>query len=209
MSTTFDVYPRTNQLPSFAAVIDRSTVELYRFLESVGVRARPSIRLRIHRCDDDSPVPFSLDAPARWGKDTYAWFTVGEVPGGTDAYFDDDRAGIVKCWDEGLEEPQAKRLESLIRECLASGHRWWFRRSAGQPAVINVAYGLMAASLAALTGGFVTSEDGAWDWQRLPALPDEFLTWYFRPENAIEENFRKWSQQCLGFLAQELDGAGH
>jgi hypothetical protein len=206
MSTAFDVYPRTKLLPSFAAIIDRSTIELYRFLESVNIQARPIIQLRIQRCEDHSQVSFSLDDPARWDKDTYAWFTVGETPGGTDAYFDDDHAKILELWDGGFDNPRCKRLEPLIRECVATGHRWWFRRSIGQPAVVSLTYGLMAASLAAITDGFVTSDDRAWDSQRLPALPEEFLTWYFRPEKAIEENFREWSQRCLGFLAEELEG---
>jgi hypothetical protein len=206
MSTTFDVYPRTKQLPSFRAIIDRSTEELHGFLESVRIRARPLIHLRIQRCEDHSHVPFSLDGPARWGKDTYAWFMVGEAPGGTDAYFDDDRAKIQELWEGAFDDPRCKRLEPLIRDCISTGHRWWFRRSAGQPAIINVAYGLMAASLAAVTEGFVTSDDSAWDRERLPALPDEFLTWYFRPEKAIGENFREWSQRCVGFLAEELEG---
>jgi hypothetical protein len=69
-----------------------------------------------------------------------------------------------------------------------------------------VAYGLIAASLAAIRDGFLTSDDSAWDWQRLPALPDEFLAWYSRPEKAIGENFREWSKRCLGHLAKELKG---
>jgi hypothetical protein len=72
MSTTFDVYPVTMDLPSFVAIIDRSTAELHKFLGSVGIRARPAIHLRIQRCEDDSHVPFSPDAPAYWGKDAYA-----------------------------------------------------------------------------------------------------------------------------------------
>jgi len=205
MSTTFDVYPRTTDLPSFAAIIDRSTAELHRFLGSVGIRARPPIHLRIQRCEDDSHVAFSLDAPARWDKDNYAWFMVGDALGGSDAYFDDDRAQIQERWEDGFASPPRTRLEPLIRACIGTGHRWWFRRSIGQPAVINLAYGLIAASLAAITDGFLTSDDSAWDWQRLPARPDEFLAWYFRPEQAIEANFREWSQRCLGYLAEELD----
>jgi hypothetical protein len=206
MSTTFDVYPRRKELPSFATVIERSTTELHCFLESIGIRARPLIHLRIQRCEDNSHVTFSLDDPARWGKDTYGWYMVGDVPGGTDAYFDDYGANIHALWDGGFEDPRCKRIEPLIRECISTGHRWSFRRSAGQPAVINVAYGLMAASLADITEGFVTSDDSAWDWQRLPALPNEFLTWYFRPEQAIAENFREWSRRSLAFLAEELEG---
>jgi len=34
-----------------------------------------------------------------------------------------------------------------------------------------LAYGLIAASLAEITGGFVYSDDGAWDYSYFPALP--------------------------------------
>jgi hypothetical protein len=206
MSTTFDVYPGTTDLPSFAAIIERSTEELHRFLGSVGVKARPLIHLRIQRCDGDSHVPFSLDSPAQWGEDAYAWFMVGDVPGGCDAYFDNDRVQILERWEGGFDDLRCKRLGPLIQQCIATGHRWWFRRSAGQSAVINVAYGLIAASLATITNGFLTSDDSAWDWERLPAPPHEFLKWYFRPEYAIAGNFREWSQRCIGHLSEELDG---
>jgi len=205
MGTTFDVYPRTKHLPSFATIIDCSTKELHNFLESVDIGARPAIHLRLQRCDDNSQVPFSLDDPARWAKDNYAWFMIGKVPGGTDAYYDDDAAEIQEIWEGAFDDPQCKRLEPLIRECISTGHRWWFRRSAGQPAIVNIAYGLMAASLASITGGFLHSEDSAWDWQRMPALPSEFLSWYFRPAKAIGNNFREWSARCLGYLPEELD----
>ncbi len=204
MSTTFEVYPRDKELPSFSALIDRSTMELHRFLDSIGIRSRPCIHVRLQACADHAQVPFSPDDPARWNEDTYAWFMVGEVPGGSDAYFDDDADEIRHYWDGELENPKCKKRESLIRECVLTGHRWWFRRSAGQPAIINLAYGLMAGSLAAITDGFVYSVDSAWDWERMPALPAEFLSWYFRPEQALKENFCNWSKQCLDHLAEEL-----
>jgi len=40
---------------------------------------------------------------------------VGDVSGGSDAYFDNDRAQIQERWDEGFEDPRRKRLEPLIR----------------------------------------------------------------------------------------------
>ena len=214
MSTTFDVYPCTNKLPSFAAILDRSTAELHRFLESVGVRARPQIHVRLQRGSDHAHLPCDLSDEVRWDKNVYAWFMVGEVPGGTDAYFDDSRDDLREQWERELtyqRTPEAERnyknLESGIRQAIDVGHRWFFRRSAGQPAVINLAYGLIAASLASLTDGFVDSIDSAWDWQRLPALPGDFLSWYFRPGLAYEENFREWSARCIASLAEELRDA--
>jgi hypothetical protein len=204
MSTTFHVYPRTRELPTFAALIERSSKELHSFLDSVGINERPPIHLRLQRREGDSHVPFSLDEPAQWSKDLYGWFMVGNVPGGADAYFDNDANQIKELWDGEFDDPKCKRLESLIRECVAVGHRWWFRRSAGQPAIINLAYGLIAGSLAAITDGFVYSSDSAWDWERMPARPQELLSWYFRPEQSKEEQFREWSRRCLDVLGSEL-----
>jgi hypothetical protein len=204
MSTSFEVYPRRMELPTFSAIIDRSTMELHRFLDSIGIRKRPRVHVRLQACADDAHVPFSLKDSARWNKETYAWFMVGDVPGGTDAYFDDDADEILQYWDGELGNPNCRKLESLVRECVRTGHRWCFRRSAGQPGIISLAYGLIAGSLAAITDGIVYSEDSAWDWQRMPALPLDFLSWYFRPEQAIAAEFREWSSRCLDLLVEEL-----
>jgi hypothetical protein len=206
VSTTFDVYPRTSQLPTFAAILDRSTAELHRFLGSVGIHARPPIHVRLQRYEDHGHLPFDLSDEARWGKNIYAWFMVGEVPGGTDAYYDDSPEHIREFWNGELQNTKYRENEPAIRQAIEIGHAWSFRRSMGQWAVINIAYGLIAASLASLTDGFVHSVDSAWDWDRLPALPQDFLIWYFRPERAIEENFRTWSARCIDHLAEELGG---
>ena len=204
MSTTFEVYPRTRELPSFAELVDSSTRELHAFLDSVGVGARPRIDVRLQRRSDHAHQAFTLRDPLRWDAETYAWFMVGDVAGGTDAYFDDDASGIAERWRGELEDPKCRRLEPLLSECVGVGHRWWFRRSAGQPGIVSLAYGLIAGSLAAITGGFVYSDDSAWDWERMPARPEEFLKFYFRPDQALEPDFQSWSRECIAQLAAEL-----
>jgi hypothetical protein len=65
-------------------------------------------------------------------RDSYLFIRIDGVPGGTDGYF---------------------RRRELVRRCRSVGHTWWFRRSAGQPAIINLAYGFVAAALGELTDG--------------------------------------------------------
>ena len=203
MSTVFYVYPRTEDVPTFAALLDRSNAELHRFLGSIDIGGRPLIHVRLQRDEDDSHVPFSINDPARWDKDTYAWFTIGGLAGGTDAYYDDDATAIQETWTPDVFDiPECKRLETLIHECVSVRRRWWFRRSVGQAPIVNLAYGLIAGSLAAITGGFVHSDDGA--WERMPALPEDFLRRYFRPELALDEDFRAWSRECVDSIAEEL-----
>jgi hypothetical protein len=208
VSTTFDVYPGTRNLPTFRQLLQRSSMELHRFLESVGVAACPQIQGRLQRNTDHEPLTLDLEGPLPWDADTYAWFMVGDVPGGTDAYFRADTARIRAMWTDASDDPRIRALEPRIRECADVGNRWWFRRSAGQPATINLAYGLIAGSLAALTEGFIASEDSAWDLERTPALPEDFLGFHFRPERALADNFREWSRRCVAALAEELRPGG-
>lgn len=210
MSKTFDVYPRIRRLPSFGELIERSTMELHRFLDSVGIPARPRIHVRLQSHDDHAHLPLALRDPLSWKPSTYAWFMVGDVAGGTDAYFEADGESIRETWDGPFADPKCVRIDSVIRECVGVGHYWSFRRSAGQTGIVSLAYGLIAGSLAAITDGFIYSVDSAWDWERMPARPEDFLKFYFRPELAIDEGCREWSQRCIEGFAEDLrdvDGA--
>jgi len=46
----------------------------------------------------------------------------------------------------------------------------------------------LAATLAKLTKGVVYSDDGAWDYKKFPADPDDFMQWYFRLEYVTEHS---------------------
>jgi len=154
--------------------------------------------------EPDVEQPTNLDAPASWADDLYAWFYVLAAPGGTDAYFweiDEDAREMVVDECNVLELSEDRR--AFILACLENDHYWHFRRSAGQPAIINLAYGLIAASVAEITGGFIYSVDGGWDYERFPATAEEFYQWYFRPELAISPDKRSDSERWLKAIAGE------
>jgi hypothetical protein len=67
----------------------------------------------------------------------------------------------------------------------------------GQPGIINIAYGYIAASLAELTDGIIYSDDSAWDYSRFPCKANEFYEFYFRPEKAIGPEYKEWSINCI------------
>lgn len=207
MSTTFQVYPATTRIPSFAELLNLSTRRLREFLQEVGVPRMPTVRVAIGQKGTHADQPLDLTAPAIWPEDCYAWFTVPPIEGGTDAY-----VGKVEELDYNLlaEAPrvaqQERPLPHAASEYLAQGNYWTFRRSVGQHATIAVAYGLIAASFAELTDGILYSGNGGWDFQRFPATADEFFTWYFRPALALEEEYREWAERCIGHLAEELAG---
>jgi hypothetical protein len=205
MSTTFDVYPKLSKIPSFRELLDLSSARLAEYLIDHGINAQPTINVALQSNRDHKPRPFDLNSPAMWSDVEYAWFYIESAPGGTDAYFCSNQEFDYEDWDGEIETHiRAAERKTLIYECLANGYHWYFRRSMGQPAIINVAYGMIAGSLAELTEGFIYSGDSAWDYERFPATAQEFFSWYFRPDKAIKAEYARWAARCIKYLDEEL-----
>jgi hypothetical protein len=213
MSKVFDVFPSRADLPSYRELLAIASGHLNGFLWDYGIERPVRLSVGLRSNDEASRVlPIDLDGPCWWPATQYAWFSVPGVDGGTDAYANEMRAhdpddlgrGILT--DE-ISGGKAVEFADPIRRSLLVGRYWGFRRSAGQPAVINVAYGMIAASLAELTDGIVHSIDGAWDHRLLPARPADFLSWYFRPERTDVPEWKGWAEQCIRQLADEVERA--
>lgn len=206
MSTTFEVYPKTATISSFQNILDLSIIKLREFLKDFGLSYNLEIKVRLYSEETYQAQPLDLQAAAKWDESNYAWFYIPQIPGGTDVYFRELSHWQQEIWDEIINENRrATEKKDLIQACLKNGYYWVFRRSAGQPAIINLSYGLIAASLAELTEGFIYSEDdNACDYERFPATASEFFFWYFRPELAVEPDKKVWATECIKDLPQEI-----
>jgi hypothetical protein len=205
MSVTLEVYPKLSKIPSFRELLELSRVRLSEYLIDNGISAHPVIKVDILSEKDDEPRSFDMNAPAMWSDGEYAWFYIEPAPGGTDAYFCSNQEFGYEYMDGEIETHiLAAERKTLIYECLANDYHWMFRRSAGQPAIINVGYGMIAGSLAELTEGFIYSIDSAWDYDRFPATAEEFFSCYFRPDKAIHPDHADWAARCIKHLAEEL-----
>lgn len=213
MSTTFEVYPGTERIPTFREVADLTGRNLREFLrrERIDVMVPFTVGLYHGIGEVHEPVPLDLDAPAVWTDDQYAWFSIPNIAGGMDAYFRPvkqfgrDQCMVDVVSSRGLDES----WQNALHKALEVGHYWSLRRSAGQPGLIAVGYGMLAAALAELTGGFVYTDDGAWDYKRFPAWPQEMMTWYFRPEMTEDEERKDWSGRLLRSLRKEIRDGGY
>lgn len=144
------------------------------------------------------------DASARsvkWDEE-YAWFYVEPSEGGgTDAYYHNVEPLILDIWDDYGDEGN---LYLEVKKSLSIGYYWSFRRSAGQPAIINMAYGVIASALAELTEGYLFSDDGAWDGG--PIRSNEFDSQYFDPRKAKSFGDALWYERCLDVIVREYNG---
>uniref|UniRef100_UPI000D3BE0DA hypothetical protein n=1 Tax=unclassified Variovorax TaxID=663243 RepID=UPI000D3BE0DA len=204
MSTTFEVYPGTQRVPAFGELIELASTRLAEQLHRRHINVKPQLKVQVLRNRSHEEVSISLDTPMTWGKDEYAWITIPGVVGGTDVEYDliDERDRDLR-HDMFEVSQRVEKERSRIEACLATGHCWSFRRSAGQPAIINFAYGIIAASLAELTDGIIHSDDSAWDYDRFPAEAADFYVWFFDPEGTSDPERAAWARACLLAIASD------
>ncbi|MDO4325516.1 MAG: hypothetical protein Q4E24_05710 [bacterium] len=100
-------------------------------------------------------------------------------------------------WKEEIQENEnAQFMKEMICTNLEIGYFWSVKRTMGQPAIVSLYYGYLAIAIAILTDGIIYSDDGAWDYSRLPIKGNIFKTEYLNTENIsdamVKDNVEKW-----------------
>lgn len=205
MSTTFSVLPGNNKVPTFREIIELSNSKLKEFLYDLGIFHDIKLKIQLRKKDESIVKEAVLDDYVVWDNDYYAWFVVDGIPGGTDAYYWHYDDMDLEVWKEEIEtNRKASLYADKINRSLEIGYYWSFRRSAGQPGIICLAYGLIAATLCELTDGLIYSSDGAWNYSMFPAEADEFFSKYFKLESMQENEDIKWAKSCIESIYYDL-----
>lgn len=203
MGTTFEVYPGNKEIPSFLELLDNAEIVINNYLKSIDIKKNIKLGVEIQSIKNHNKKPFELTDKVIWDDSMYAWFYVCGIPGGTDAYFYRHNDLDIEFLKEELDNnSNFKIYQCILNNNIKLGYKWVFRRSAGQPAIITLCYGFLAATLASLTKGVVYSDDGAWDYKKFPAAPDDFMKWYFKlnyinEHSDIDINFVKESLSSI------------
>lgn len=205
MSYIFEVYPSTNQIPSFNKVMELSNQYLAEALKKFEIRQTFSINVSVCNHNDRTVVSTGGEQPAIWTEEEYAWFLLSDNSGGCDAYCYTVDEETYELWEENFRITEHMRpYEQQMKNCLETGIYWRFRRSAGQPASLNLAYGMIAAAFAHLTNGLIYTDDGAWDFKMFPTSAEVFLQHYFDPEYP-DRSFAKRAKAYLFQLRKASD----
>jgi hypothetical protein len=205
MSTTFDIFPESTEIPSFRHMMEYSTTEFHRFLMNVDIRHTPRLRFRLFTKEGDEEHPIDITDPFTWIDEYYLWIQVDMIAGGTDGYFWENDEIDYEYWrDDIIPMERCQGIRDHLERCLLPGYHWNFRRSAGQPGCINILYGIVSGCLATLTNGVVYSDDSAWDYQRMPMLGKEFLDTYFDPQKETNAETRDMALRSIQRAHKEL-----
>ena len=206
MSTTFGIIPtKLDDQLTFGNVVSIAEKTLSDFLQAYQMDIKIKISVDIRDNDEKYINPVNLDDRFFWKNGEYAYFTLDKAKGGTDAYCN-KISDTLEYWETYIEETCGKLVTpAQVKQIKEDNVKWYFRRSAGQSALINIAYGHLAAATAKLCNGIIHSETG-WDPELFPTTADEFIAVYFKPEKATHEASRKWAEKSLNNLRESAVG---
>ena len=205
LSTTFNVLPTKIYMPTYKELLELANIRINAYLIGIGAKKEVNINVNLLDIRSNEALKFKIEDEILQNETNYAWFTVSNVPGGTDCYYYKNLPINEEVWAEEFKTNlNALNCKQKILRNLNLGYQWIFRRSAGQSPIITLAYGILSASLASLIDGVIYSDDGAWEYSRFPANANDFFSWYFRPELALEEEFKSFSSSCISLLKNDI-----
>lgn len=205
MSTVFQVWPsKDGPITTEQFLAELEPIFWKRCAEN-GVDTRP--KLEMHLCDrkSEARVSFLGQTHFQWHDSKYVSLSIKGLSGATQISLRENDHDDVEYWRTTAisNRPRGIKVHEL-EACLKPGFHWSFRRSAGQSGTVNILYGLAAGCLASLSGGYVFSCDGAWDYNRLPMNGTQLLDEYMRPWKVIDTKLRDWSERCSTSMREEL-----
>lgn len=206
MSTTFSVFPGNDYIPIYYDILKQTQSELNKFVNRyVEQCTELSIVLKLKCKSDDRDIMFNMSDPFKWSDDHYLWIQVKGLEGGSDGYFWENDEIDEEYWHEEIIPAEGnKQLQKKYNQCISIGYHWHFRRSLGQPGLINVLYGTISGVLARITEGIIFSDDSAWDYERMPIAGIQFLESYLHPDNELSEESKNHAKLILSWVAKEI-----
>lgn len=206
MSETFGIIPvKLGKQLTFGNVISIAEKSINDFLQSYQLDVVVKMAVEIRDNDEKYVNPVGLDDAFFWKATEHAFFTLDKAKGGTDAYCT-NISDTLEYWDTYVEETCGKLVTpAQIAQIKKDNVKWYFARSSGQSAMVNIAYGHLAAAVARLTDGIMHSKNG-WDPHIFPTHADDFLAVYFRPEKTEHPASKKWSEKSMNNLRESVAG---
>lgn len=196
MSTVIEVYPSSSHLPTFKELADEVQAVLIEhranpyLAEIIGDLSDADLRPHIERVMD-------MPGGKRWARfddeaetldfrdGDYGWLSFPVIEYAFDFYFDDDVNEFEDVSHAAVIADHAERAAKIgtlagfpFEKAAQVEHCWFLRMQAAQPLQTRILAGYVAVALARLTSGFIFSDDGGVDYDRVPTEPESFLSWY-------------------------------
>jgi len=190
---SFEIFPTKKRKPNCDEIIKYSVELFSEFLKKEKISQGINITTREVTVDNavyTNPISLVLK------EDSHTVFNLNEE--GEVYVFYHELSDLDKDFlkEEIQENENAQSVKEKIDTNLEIGYFWSVKRTMGQPAIVSLYYGYLAIAIAILTDGIIYSDDGAWDYSRLPIEGNVFKTEYLNIEHVsdamVKDNVEKW-----------------
>lgn len=193
MSMSFEIFPTKKRKPNCDEIIKYSVELFIEFLEKEKISQGIDITTKEVTADN---VIYTNPISLVWKENSHTVFNLNEE--GEVYVFYHELTDLDKdFWKEEIQENEnAQSIKEKIDANSEIGYFWSVKRNMGQPAIVSLYYGYLAIAIAILTDGIIYSDDGAWDYSRLPIEGNVFKTEYLNIESIsdamVKDNVEKW-----------------
>ncbi len=178
MSKVFEVLPTIKNTPNCNEIVRRATELFMNYLKDNNISK--SININIYEVDGNNIIKNPQLLTMR--DKSYTVFNINNEGEIYVFYFNSGQIDK-ECWkDEILINENAKFLKNELEKNFDVGYYWDIKRTAGQPAIVNLFYGYLAIAIGEVTNGIIYSDDGAWDYSVLPMETNRFKEEYLNIE---------------------------
>ncbi len=202
MSMVFEVLPTIHKIPACEEIILHSGHLFNDYLMKHGIK----LEIDVISKENDLSGPKSSN-PLYLVSDENS-YSVFELNGEGEVYVFFNKSSELdeECWNEEIKHN--KNAKALIKEVEANkklGYSWMVKRTAGQSAIVNLYYVFLAISIAVSTAGIIYSDDGAWEYSKLPMSGERFISEYLNADYVEDTKLKEWVEKQLKIVKERIN----
>lgn len=199
MSTSFEIFPTNNYVPTYKEVINLSKKMINKYLCKQNINHEININYEIFNINDNTKGIDNSQFLCN-SDNKYAIFYINEE-GYCILYYNLLSELDIEFWNEEFKiNHKAEKYKNDIKKNQQIGYTWLIKRNAGQPPIVQLYYGFLSIAIASLTNGIIFSDDGAWDYSCFPASSQEFIKDYLDLSILNNKTFREFISDCIDKL---------
>lgn len=193
MSRSFEIFPTIEAIPKSRELLNLSVELFNNFFRDQGIEKNIDVKITENSQNKDF---YEMSENIITRENDFQVYNIDDVGEVYLFYFPNTELDRRFWTDEIRTNRNAHNLRKEIEANLAIGHSWCVKRTMNQPPIVSLYYGYLAIALAVLTKGIIFSSDGAWDYQYLPILGENFINVYSDLTNLgdvlLQGNIEKW-----------------
>jgi hypothetical protein len=203
MSTSFEVFPILEKIPTFGEFNELLNKRICEFFQRYNIKIEKKYDIILLDKDGRSNK-VNPSMPLTMSPGSHCLVYSSSFDGILLYYKMVDRLTHEIWQDEIDDKIKANNIRELIEISLRNGYYWRIKRYDNQTPITDLLFGYVTGSIAELVDGIIHTDDGAWEPIHFPLFSKDFFKLFLNPELTDDLDFRIWSVETIKNLGGKL-----